>query len=216
MPTRLVIGEFSRATKLSIKTLRHYHQAGLLEPAEIDPDSGYRYYSVEQLPAAQIIRRLRGLQMPVADVKAVLTTTDAEARNRLIVAHLGRLESELAATREATTELRALLERPQPSLGISTRTVPATTAIAIEETVDYDGIAPWWQGALAELHAQTETHRLEPTGAAAGIYAAEIFQRGRGQATVYIPVGRTPRPGGAPHHERSQKQTSPSSSITAR
>ena len=73
------MGDFSRATHLSVKTLRHYHQVGLLEPAAVNPDTGYRYYSAGQIPAAQVIRRLRDLEMPVADVKAVLAAPDAPA-----------------------------------------------------------------------------------------------------------------------------------------
>ena len=48
----LAIGEFSRVTHLSVRTLRRYHDAGLLEPARVDEASGYRYYSAEQIPAA--------------------------------------------------------------------------------------------------------------------------------------------------------------------
>jgi DNA-binding transcriptional MerR regulator len=98
MTSRVTFGDFSRAAHLSVKTLRHYHEVGLLEPSEVDPDSGYRYYSEDQIPLAQVIRRLRSLQMPVADVKAVLTASDSEVRNRLIVEHLTRLEAELADT----------------------------------------------------------------------------------------------------------------------
>ena len=196
MYTRVPIGEFSRATKLSITTLRHYHQVGLLEPTEIDPDTGYRYYSDQQLRSAQIIRRLRDLKMPVAEVKAVLTSSDPATRNRLIIAHLDRLEAELAATRAATTDLRALLDPPQRSPGISAATIAAATAIAIEDTVDYDDLVPWWKGALAELHAHTDTQELQRSGPPAGLYAAEIFQNRRGVATVYIPVSGTPVPSG--------------------
>ena len=96
MAAGLTVGDFSRATHLSVKTLRHYHQVGLLEPAAVNPDTGYRYYSAGQIPTAQVIRRLRDLEMPVADVKAVLAAPDAAARNALIAAHLGRLEAELA------------------------------------------------------------------------------------------------------------------------
>ena len=73
------MGDFSRATHLSVKTPRHYHQAGLLEPAAVNPDTGYRYYSAGQIPAAQVIRRLRDLEMPVADVNAVLAAPDSPA-----------------------------------------------------------------------------------------------------------------------------------------
>src|SRR6478609_9669350 len=96
MRTRVTIGDFSRASHLSVKTLRHYHEVGLLEPSEVDPDNGYRYYSEDQ--------------MPVADVKSVLAAPDSDARNRLIVEHLDRLELELAQTREAVGELRDLLQ----------------------------------------------------------------------------------------------------------
>src|SRR5260370_356204 len=53
----LSIGEFSQITHLSVKTLRRYHEAGLLPPAEVDPDTGYRYYALTQVPTAQLIRR---------------------------------------------------------------------------------------------------------------------------------------------------------------
>ena len=78
MSGRVTIGDFSRASHLSIKTLRHYHEVGLLEPAEVDPGNGYRYYAEAQIPQAQVIRRLRGLQMPVAEVRAVLSASGAE------------------------------------------------------------------------------------------------------------------------------------------
>ena len=42
MAAVLTVGDFSRATHLSVKTLRHYHEVGLLEPSEVDPDIGYR------------------------------------------------------------------------------------------------------------------------------------------------------------------------------
>src|SRR5215211_6104432 len=60
----LTIGEFSRATHLSIKALRHYDDVGLLRPSEVDRDTGYRLYSTAQVPTAQLIRRFRALEMP--------------------------------------------------------------------------------------------------------------------------------------------------------
>ena len=53
MAAELTIGAFSRITHPSVKTLRHYHDWGVLEPAEVDPDRGYRYYSTAQVPTAQ-------------------------------------------------------------------------------------------------------------------------------------------------------------------
>src|ERR1700704_2881615 len=65
MSALFAIGDFSRATHLTVKTLRHYHETGLLEPAHIDPQTGYRRYTTDQIPVAQIIRRFRDLDMPL-------------------------------------------------------------------------------------------------------------------------------------------------------
>src|ERR1700685_1392817 len=109
MTAGLTVGEFSRMTHLSIKTLRHYHQVGLLEPAQVNPDTGYRYYTTGQIPTVQVIRRLRDLEMPVRP------PPDAASRNALIAAHLDRLETQLAQTYAAVDSLRNLLQPAGPA-----------------------------------------------------------------------------------------------------
>jgi DNA-binding transcriptional MerR regulator/effector-binding domain-containing protein len=188
MAAGLTVGDFSRATHLSVKTLRHYHQVGLLEPAAVNPDTGYRYYSADQITTAQVIRRLRDLEMPVADVKAVLVAPDAPARNALIAAHLNRLEAELAQTRAAVESLRNLLQPPDGAEAIKHRSVPSTAAAAIGAVVDHADLLAWWQGALGELHATVRAQGLRATGPSGGVYASELFQQDRGEATVFIPV----------------------------
>ena len=188
MTAGLTVGDFSRITHLSVKTLRHYHEVGLLEPATVNPSTGYRYYSGEQIPTAQVIRRLRDLEMPVSEVKAVLDAPDAPARNALIAAHLGRLEAELAQTRAAVDSLRNLLRPPQDAPAIERRSVPATRAAGIAAVVDRADVLAWWQGALAELHATVRAQGLPVTGPSGGVYASELFQHDRGEATVFIPV----------------------------
>jgi DNA-binding transcriptional MerR regulator len=194
MAAGLTVGDFSRATHLSVKTLRHYDQVGLLEPAAVNPDTGYRYYSAGQIPAAQVIRRLRDLEMPVADVKAVLAAPDAPARNALITAHLNRLEAELAQTRTVVESLRILLQPPGGPAAIEHRSVPATAAAAIEAAVDRADLLAWWQGALGELGATVRAQGLHATGPSGGVFASELLQQDRGQAIVFIPVPGRVRP----------------------
>ena len=76
MRARLSIGEFSKMTYLSVKALRHYHDVGLLEPATIDPSSGYRFYDPGQVATAQAIRRFRDLDMPIDEVRAIIDAPD--------------------------------------------------------------------------------------------------------------------------------------------
>ena len=194
MAAGLTVGDFSRITHLSVKTLRHYHEVGLLEPATVNPGTGYRYYSAAQVPTAQVIRRLRDLEMPVSQVKAVLDAPDAPARNALIAAHLGQLEAELAQTRAAVESLRNLLQPPQDAPVIEHRSVPAVRAAGITAIVSNPDVLPWWQGALGELHATVRAQGLHATGPSGGMYASELFQQDRGEATVFIPVADSVRP----------------------
>jgi DNA-binding transcriptional MerR regulator len=179
----LSIGEFAQLTHLSIRTLRRYHEAGLLEPARVDPSSGYRYYSADQIPSAQVIHRLRELDLPLADVKAVLATPSPEERASLISGHLQRLEDQLARTRAAVASLQRLLA-PTSGLSPEIRSEPATSVAAIDRTLSAGEILAWYAGAMAELDAAVST----ATGPPGGLYDNALFTAGRGHALVYSPA----------------------------
>jgi DNA-binding transcriptional MerR regulator len=197
MPTSMAIGDFSRATHLSVKTLRYYHRVGLLEPAAVDPHTGYRRYTTEQIPTAQIIRRFRDLDMPVQEVQAVLAAPDVETRNSLISDHLRRLEEGLSQTQTAVASLRDLLKHPAPKdIGITRRSVEASPAAAITETVDITDALDWHEGAVGELYATLAAQGVLPTAAAGGIFATDLFSHARGQATIFVPCAGTLRPMG--------------------
>src|SRR5260370_39192185 len=108
MASTLPIGDFSRATHLSVRMLRHYHELGLLEPVDVDLDSGYRRYAPEQIVRAQVIRRFRDLDMPLEDIQIVLQARDVETRNRAIANHLARPESSLAQTQQTGASVPTL------------------------------------------------------------------------------------------------------------
>jgi len=148
----MTIGEFAQLTHLSVRTLRRYHESGLLEPASVDPASGYRYYASDQIPTAQIIHRLRELDLPLPEVAKILATEDAAERADLVGAHLRRLEAELARTRSAVASLRQLL-RPDAAPHVELRSVPARTVAAVRGVVDQDDVVAWYADAMAELDA---------------------------------------------------------------
>ena len=184
----LTIGDFSRATHLSIKTLRYYHRVELLEPAQVDPDTGYRRYTTDQIPVAQVIRRFRDLEMPIEQIQAVLRAPDLTARNRLIADHLSQLEQDLARTQQAVASLRDLLADPSGAAPVSHRRVDATMAAAVSDTVGVGDLLPWFLGALGELYATLDARGVAASGPAGGIYATELFAEERGEATVFVPT----------------------------
>lgn len=73
------IGEFSKIAGLSIKTLRFYHEKGLLNPTHVEPGSGYRYYDHRSLERARVIRQLRELEFSLSEINEILAQYDDEA-----------------------------------------------------------------------------------------------------------------------------------------
>lgn len=187
VPATLAIGDFSRATLLTIKTLRHYHDTGLLAAAEVDPQTGYRRYLTSQIPQAQMIKRFRELQMPLSEIRQLLASPDGSTRNAIMAAHLRRLEYDLERTRSAVSELRGLLESPASPATISHRHIAPMLGAAIGERVDAKHAVSWLAGALAELHSTLATQSRRAVAPAGGLFSDELFARGRGAATIYIP-----------------------------
>jgi hypothetical protein len=139
------------------------------------------------VPTAQVVRRLRALDMPVADVKSVLAV-GPDDRNALIGAHLGRLEAQLAETGAAVAALRAILDRPLEGPPVRHRSVPAVPSIAVHADVDRDELPEWFFGAVTELLAAVDEQALTRTGPPAGLYGFDVFAHDRGPATVFVPV----------------------------
>lgn len=92
------IGRFGRLSGMSVHTLRHYDEVGLLSPARVDVATGYRYYASHQLARARQVRALRWTGLSVADTRSVLD--DPATAGAVLGAHRARLErdgSRLAA-----------------------------------------------------------------------------------------------------------------------
>ena len=191
MRTSLSIGEFSRLTHLSVRTLRRYHDAGLLVPAEVDDQTGYRYYTAEQIPTAQVIHRLRDLDVPLATVRRILDAADPRTRSDLVAEHLRHLESELDRTRAAVRSLRRLLAPEPAPVQVEVRSAPAATVAAIEDDVALEEVLGWYAGAMAELDAT-----LGPTtGPPGGAYDNALFEEGHGHVLVHVTCDLPPTRG---------------------
>ena len=74
----LSIGEFSNICKVSTKTLRYYAEIGLLEPSEVNPETGYRYYAIEQLDKMLFINRLKSYSFSLDEIKAIMQSEEIQ------------------------------------------------------------------------------------------------------------------------------------------
>jgi len=184
MTATVTVGEFSRLTHLSVKTLHHYHEIGLLAPASVDPSSGYRRYATAQVETALLIRRLRELRMPLPEVRDLVESTDGVKREETLRTHLERMEKELAHTREVVTSLRELLTPGQPVLDVEYRFIPPFRAYGVQGRVDRDDIGPWCEYAFGKLDAVASDIKAR----AGATYSDEFFTEEAGQVVAFLPV----------------------------
>jgi DNA-binding transcriptional MerR regulator/effector-binding domain-containing protein len=189
MSVSVPIGEFSRLTHLSVKTLHHYHDIGLLEPARIDPSSGYRRYETAQVRTAQLIRRLRELDMPLPQVRELVEAPDPDTRNRVLQRHLEQMEAELVRTQQVVASLRTML-LPAAGLPVEYRRLPAFTALAIRDRVDRSAIGPFCQAGFPALYDAAARAGARIAGPGGATYADEFFTDDAGEVVAYVPVHR--------------------------
>ncbi|WP_433729972.1 MerR family transcriptional regulator [Nocardia sp. CA-129566] len=187
MTATVSIGEFARLTYLSVKTLRYYHEVELLEPVAIDAGSGYRRYSIDQVAQAHLIRRLRGLDMPLPDIKAVLAASDTESRDAALRAHLARMEAELQRTQSVVASLRSLLT-PSAPITVEYRSISAFAALARVESVTRDALGDWCAATYALLHETLAATNIAPTGVDGATYSMEFFADDEGEVAAFVPI----------------------------
>ena len=185
----MTIAEFSRLTHLTIKTLRYYHEQDVLVPYAIDEQTGYRRYAIDQVPAALLIGRLRALQMPVAEVRRVVSDTDPAERDAVIADHLRRMERELDRTRAIVTSLRDLLAPTGISLAFGRRRVPDLRGRSVTERVDRADISAWCQRTFTGLYTGLIDAGGTPAGPGGALYGETFFTESVGEVTAYVPVG---------------------------
>ena len=101
------IGDFSRLARVTIKTLHHYDEAGLLQPSHVDRQSGYRYYTASQLETLQRILLLKDLGFALEQIRELLNA-DAETWARTLERRRAELTASIAADQSRLLRLTAL------------------------------------------------------------------------------------------------------------
>ncbi|TCN37145.1 MerR-like DNA binding protein [Kribbella orskensis] len=104
----LAISAFARRVGLTPSALRFYDDCGLLRPAKVDDQNGYRYYAPDQEPRAALLRDLREIDLPLAEVRVVLDEGPA-AGAAVVRAHLRTVEGKADAARRAAARILASL-----------------------------------------------------------------------------------------------------------
>ena len=183
----LPIGMFSRASSLSIKTLRAYHEGGILVPARVDPWSGYRSYTVDQLADAAVVVRLRALDLPLEQVREVLRARDPEVTRRILLEHRIGMEARLAATERIVAELQAG-SAPTTHTPVHVRTESATDTVRLVAEVRDTDLWAFLEEAYDRLAAALRAVGATPSGPPGALYPPEIAEEGVEHVEAYLPV----------------------------
>src|SRR5215831_18698381 len=105
------IGDFSRLARVSVVTLRHYDDLGLLKPARVDPETGYRYYTPDQLPRLNRILALKELGFSLEQVARLSSAELPAAQIRgMLVLQRAQLEQQVREQRARLAAVEARLQ----------------------------------------------------------------------------------------------------------
>lgn len=171
----LPIGAIARATNLTVKALRHYHEIGLLIPRSVDAWTGYRGYGPEELARAAMIATLRRLELPLAEMATVLADPGSEEARSRLRAHRARLSRRsadldvLLARLDAFLEGRTDMEYPATLTPPAVRVADPRTAAALTATTTIERLATLIPDLLQQV-----TGALAAAGVAA---AGPVFAR---------------------------------------
>ena len=163
----LKIGEFSKLSRVSVRMLRHYDEIGLMNPAEIDRFTDYRYYREDQLPKAGRIAALKDMGFSLADIIRILDIyEDREQLERFFSARQEELEALSRDTARKLTLLDAARKRLRKeenmSYDVTIKTSPERYAATVQMTVPrYEDEAQIW-GTLVEETCRMNLAEADP------------------------------------------------------
>ena len=202
------IGEFSRITRVTIDTLRHYDALGLLKPAKVDPFTGYRYYSARQLLSLNRILALKAVGFSLEEIARILQSkpTIDELRG-MLKAQLARAEQEMQAAQVRQERIRTRLnylnlEDDMPAYEVTLKPAERLTIAAIREVVpDIEEMPQRCSEMFDAIEQWLRTNNL-PVGPSMSIYYNEGFTRENidtecsflipGETTANIPTPERP------------------------
>ena len=132
----LSIGEFARLGEVSVRTLRHYDEIGLLLPAHVDPDTGYRGYAAAQLGQLHRIVALKELGLSLAQARQLLDGITVEELHGMLLLRRAQLEQQLAEHERQLSGVAARLryiesEGAMPADDITVRKIPGLGVVAV-------------------------------------------------------------------------------------
>ncbi len=192
----MTIGEFARLSHLSLKALRLYDSMGLLRPASIDGQSGYRYYLPEQAGRARLIGLLRRLEMPLERITHVVEL-EAACAAQAIADYWDTVEADLQTRRRLVQYLQNNLQGKGGQMySIQERSVPEQKIATIQARITAGSLPGFIGSSMREILDGLGAAGLSQTGPAFVVYHGQVDTDSDGPVETCIPFEGQLEPSG--------------------
>jgi DNA-binding transcriptional MerR regulator len=165
MPRHFTISTFGKLTGLTPRALRLYAQEGLLQTEVVNAKTGYRHYAQSQAQVAERIRLLRSIDMPLEDIRTILTEQSTKPGERLLLEHKKRIEKLINNYQEALHALENLSARDIHASPIAIKNIPAQPVICIQQQTSLLRIEIMRARAFGELYGFLKRENIAAVGA---------------------------------------------------
>ena len=173
----LKIGDFAWLSQVTVETLRHYDRIGLLRPVRLDQFTGYRYYSLEQLPRLNRILALKDLGLPLEKIGLMLDqeVSADEIRGILEVKQV-ELEQQVQEVQTRLARVAARLKQMEgrtSDLEILIKTAKAQRIASMRETItswDQEIVGPTFNRMFGEVEKYLSSQGIDVAGPGLALY----------------------------------------------
>jgi len=196
------IGDFSKLSRVSVKTLRYYDQIGLFKPHGIDRFTRYRYYSADQLPLLYRILGLKELGFSLEQVARLLASDlSPEQLKKMLELRRTEIQQQLQGTQEQLARVEERLRQIEhaghlPHYDVILKSVQAQWVASLSDSLSgYDQSAKVFAHLFDELGQILNQHGIEKTEPCLAIYevADPLEECTRLEAALPLPGPLTPR-----------------------
>lgn len=190
------IGDFSRICRVSIRTLRYYDEISLLRPVQIDQATGYRYYSIEQLPDINRISVLKNIGLSLEDIQELLNNAPPVSYIRqLLQVKKSEIQERIGLEKEKLRKVEIWLERVgsegtlPDAVHVQRKSIPALRVISKREIGTYDETTDKIIGELRQqLDRPENSGTVKITGPVMGIFHDDEYKETDADIEAAIPV----------------------------
>jgi len=188
----LSIGAFASMTRLSLKALRLYDQLGLLLPRHVDHQTGYRYYGVDQLPSARMIRNMREMDMPLATIRqvlAALTSSPAQAE-ALARDYADMREQQVEQIRAQVQQfIQQIQQEKNPmSLEVNVKSIAPQQVLSVTHHIKVNKLDETIRKSVDTMYAMLKEQSVEASAPPFGIFHGAINEQEDGPIEICMPV----------------------------